>query len=235
MLRATLLFIAATGAMPAQTPAYEVASIKPNLSAGSHSSTHGSTGQIVFTNVTLKRLIERAYKVKPFEITGPAWIEDVAFDITAKYPSGIQKEDDRTLMLRTLLTERFKLVVHRETKSMSGYALVSAKNGFRLQPVEPGGNDTHVEGGRVKVLTAKKISMDILAGIAADDLGETVVDQTGIAGVYDLELRWTSDDTGDAPSLFTALQDTLGLRLQPQKVPVEIVVVDHVERVPTEN
>ena len=180
MLRATLLLLAASGAMPAQEPAYEVASIKPNTSASQCSSIHGSTGQIIFTNVTLKKLIERAYKVKPFEITRPAWIESVAFE---------------------------------------HHCQISAQH----------------EGGRVKAMTTKTISIGILTDIVADNVRETVIDKTGAAGVYDLELRWANEDGDDTPSLFTALQETLGLRLQPQKVPVEIVVADHVDRLPTEN
>jgi uncharacterized protein (TIGR03435 family) len=222
-------------------PAFEAASVKPNTSNSGSSSSHGSKGQIVFTNLTLKRLIERAYNVKPFQVTGPGWVENVSFDIAAKYPPDTSN-DDRLLMLRTLLEDRFKLAVHRTSKEMPGFALVVAKGGFKLKPVEPGGSGTDSNGGRVRTMTATKTSMAQLADFVARSLGETVVDKTGIVGVYDFELRWTTDeqnpdgvDAASAPSLFIALQETLGLRLQPQKVPVEIVVVDHVERVPIEN
>ena len=127
---------------------------------------------------------------------------------------------------------------------MPGYALVVAKKGFKLKPVEPGGTSTNSNsnGGRVVTLVATKNSMAQLADFVARRLGEVVVDKTGLDGVYDFELRWINDDqaSSDAaadavPLLPIALQETLGLRLQPQKVPVEIVVVDHVERVPVEN
>ncbi|HXB71735.1 MAG TPA: TIGR03435 family protein [Candidatus Acidoferrales bacterium] len=240
-----MIVLLAAGAVLAQPqsarPAYEAASVKLNTSGSGNSSSKGSKGQIVFTNQTLKRLIERAYSVKPFQVPGPGWMETVHFDIAAKYPPD-SKDDDRSLMLRTLLEDRFKLAVHRESKDMPGYALVVAKSGFKLKPVEPGGSDTNTNGDRVRTLTAKKTSMAILTDLVARWLGEVVVDKTGIDGVYDFELRWTNDDqpangidAAAAPSLFTALQETLGLRLQPQKVPVDIVVVDHVERVPTEN
>jgi len=248
MLRALsggVIVLLAASALSAQAqdahPAYEVASVKLNTSGSGSSSSHGSTGQIVFTNQTLKRLIEQAYSVKPFQVTGPGWMETVRFDIAAKYPPDT-KSDDYARMLRTLLEDRFKLAVHRESKDMPGYALLVAKRGFQLKPVEPGGSGSHSTGGRVRTLTAKKTSMAQLADFVARGLGEMVVDQTGIDGVYDFELRWTNDDqissdidADAAPTLFTALQETLGLRLQRQKVPVEIVVVDHVERVPTEN
>jgi uncharacterized protein (TIGR03435 family) len=242
---AGLIVLFAGGAFLAQPqnghPAYEVASVKLNTSGSGNSSANGSKGQIVFTNQTLKRLIERAYSIKPFQVTGPEWMETVHFDIAAKYPPDT-KNADRPLMLRALLEDRFKLAVHRESKDIPGYSLVIAKSGFKLKAVEPGGSDTSSKGGRVRTLTAKKTSMAQLADIVARSLGEIVVDKTGIDGVYDFEFRWTNDDqtssdigADTAPSLFIALQEALGLRLQPQRVPVEIVVVDHVERVPTEN
>jgi uncharacterized protein (TIGR03435 family) len=222
--------------------AYVVASIKPNTSGATGSSSRGSQGQVVFTNQTLKRLVERAYSVKPFQVTGPDWMENLRFDIVAKYPPETE-DDDRSIMLRTLLEDRFKLAVHRESKEMPGYALMIAKRGFKLKPVEPGGrSDTSSSGGRVRTLTAKNISMAHLADFISRNLDQMVVDRTGLEGAYDFELRWTNDDQNSssteadaAPSLFTALQETLGLRLQPQKVPTEIIVVDRVERVPTEN
>ena len=238
------MIVLLAGAVVAQQnsrPAYEAASVKLNNSGSGNTASNGSKGQVVFTNQTLKRLIERAYGVKPFQVTGPAWMETVHFDIAAKYPPDTTN-DDRTLMLRTLLEERFQLAVHRESKDMPGYALVVAKGGFKLKPVEPGGSDTNSQGGRVKTLTAKKTSMAQLADFVARRLGENVVDKTGIDGVYDFELRWTDDDQNPnsndadpAPLLVTAIQETLGLRLQPQKVPVEMVIVDHVERAPTAN
>jgi uncharacterized protein (TIGR03435 family) len=224
---------------PGARPAFEAASIKLNNSASGSSSSNGSRGQVLMSNQSLKRLIERAYSVKPFQVSGPGWLESVHFDIAAKYPEGT-KNADRPLMLRTLLEDRFKLAAHMESKEMQGYALVVAKSGFKLKPVEPGsgGSDTSENGGRVRTLTVKRTSMELLADLMARNLGEMVVDRTGIAGVYDFEMKWTNDDqnTDDSvPSLFTAIQDTLGLRLQPQKVPVPIVVVDHVERAPSDN
>jgi uncharacterized protein (TIGR03435 family) len=142
-------------------------------------------------------------------------------------------------MLRTLLEDRFKLATHVESKEMAGYALVVAKSGFKLKPVEPGGgSDTDHSGGRVQTLRAKGTSMAFLAGLLSRYMGQVVVDRTGIEGVYNFEMKWSADDqnTDDSvPSLFTAIQGTLGLRLQPQKVPAPVVVVDHAERAPTDN
>ncbi len=241
---ALLASVAVAGPQDAR-PAYEAASVKPNSSGSGSSSSDGSTGQIVFTNVSLKRLIERAYNVKPFQVTAPDWVENLHFDIAAKYPPDT-KNEDRSLMLRTLLEDRFKLAVHHDSKEMQGFALVVAKSGFKLKPVEPaGGSSTSDNGGRVRTLTVKHASIPSIADLLARILGETVIDKTGIEGVYDFEFKWTADDmdgstsstnNGDpAPSLFTAVQETLGLRLQSQKGPVDIIVVDHVERVPAEN
>ncbi len=247
-LFAVLFFVALRGASAqiasAQTarPAYEAAEITVNTSGDESSHSDGSRSQIVMTNQTLKRLIERAYDVTPVQVSGPDWLEHARFDIAAKYPLDVKRED-QPLMLRTLLEDRLKLAVHRETREMSGYALGVAKSGFKLKPVEPGGTSTNSSGGLISTLSAKKVSMARLAALLTQFLGQTVVDSTGIDGVYDFDLKWTKDDlsTGqnkgdsDAPSLFTALQEGLGLRLQARKVPVEVIVVDRVERVPSEN
>ena len=237
------LFAASAGLIWAQDPrpAFEVASIKLDNSGSGHSGTDGSPGQIMFTNLTMERLIERAYGVKPSQVQGPDWIENTRFDIVAKYPEGT-KSADHPVMLRTLLEDRFKLAVHRETAEKPGYALMAIKSGFKLKPVEKDGSDTNHQGGRIQTLSAKGTSMAKLADLLSRYLGEVVIDKTGISGAYNFDLRWTSDDEKPnepgiepAPTLFIALQETLGLRLQGQKVPVEMIVVDHLERTPTEN
>jgi bla regulator protein blaR1 len=240
MARTGMLAILAAGAVFAQLqdtrPAYEAAFIKANTSGSGSSSSNGTKGQIVMMNQTMKRLIQRAYGVRPPQVTGPAWMENTAFDIIAKYPPETN-DHDRSLMLRTLLEGRFKLAVHRETREMPGYALMVAKSGLKLKPVEPGSSDTSSNGSKgVVTLTAKKTTMSFLSELLTRQMGEMVVDRTGLDGAYDFELRYAANDqVDDAPPLFSALQETLGIRLQPQKVPVELIVVDHVERVPTEN
>jgi uncharacterized protein (TIGR03435 family) len=223
-------------------PAFEAASIKVNNSVSGNSSSNGSKGQVLMRNQTLKRLIERAFDVQPFQVSGPGWIEDVRFDIAAKYPPD-SKPEDRIAMLRTLLEDRFKLATHKETREMSGYSLVVAKTGFKLKPVDAAaGSDTNGTGARVRTLTAKRTTIASLANLLSRYLGQMVVDNTGIAGAYDFEFRWNAGDQADAPdptdtapSLFTAVEETLGLHLRAQKIPVEIVVVDRVERAPVEN
>lgn len=239
MQRGILVLFAASalGAPPQSArPAFEVASIKLNNSASGDNGTDGSRGQIMFTNLTLQRLIAQAYRVPPFLVSGPGWLEGEHFDIVAKYPPGSNKED-RPMMLRTLLEDRFKLATHMESREVSGYALVPAKNGFKLKPIEAGdGNDTDHSGGRVQTLVARRATIPLLAELLSRYMGQVVVDKSGIAGAYQFELKWSNDDQNtEVPSIFTALQDTLGLHLQPHKVPAQVVVVDHIERMPTEN
>jgi uncharacterized protein (TIGR03435 family) len=221
-------------------PTYEVASVKLNNSGSGNTSSRTSKGQISITNMSLRSVLVNAYQVKEFQIEGAAWLDDVRVDIVAKYPPDT-KIEERALMLRALLEDRFHLAVHMKQREMQGYALVVAKGGFKLKPVEEtNGGSTSSNGGRVRKLVAKQMPIPGLADFIARNIGEMVVDQTGIEGVYDLEIRFTADDqkpddTDPAPSLFTAVQETLGLRLKPEKIPVPIVVIDSIERAPIEN
>ena len=233
----TLLALLTTCCIFSQTPpppAFEAASVKPNTTGSGNSSTHGDKGQIVFTNASLRRLIERAYSIRPYQFTGPDWINNVNFDITARYPADTAK-DQRALMLQTLLAQRFHLVIHRETKEMAAYALVVAKSGLKLETAAPAGHTSSTRGR----FEDEGISMADLADQLARQVDHPVVDKTGLTGTYSLKLEWTPDDaTGDSaigPSIFTALQEQLGLKMQTQKLPVEMIVIDSVDRTPVEN
>jgi uncharacterized protein (TIGR03435 family) len=227
---------------PAARPAFEVASIKVNTGGGGGSSSNGTRGQAVFNNQTLQRLVERAYGVKPSEVFGPDWMSNVRFDVTAKYPAEM-KNEDRPLMLRTLLEDRLKLAVHRETRDLPGYALVAEKGGIKLKPVEATEDDGFDSSGdKVVTMTGKGASMAALADWLARRVGATVVDKSGAPGLYDFKISYAMDDpaaTAKDPdalaSLISEALSPLGLRLRAQKLPVQVVVVDHAERVPTEN
>lgn len=231
--------------------AFEVASIKPNKSGTGNSSTHTSRGEIRFENVSLKRLIERAYDLKDYSLSAPEWLESERFDIVAKPPAkpGGTRGVEYKPLLQSLLVERFKLAYHREPKTIPAYALVVAKGGSKLQPVERGG-ESGTSSGRTRI-TGVKVSMDEIADQLAQQLDKPVQNLTGIDGVFSYKLEWTADeepappkpDGGQpatanvpaGPSLFSALQEQLGLKLEARRLPVEILVVDHVERAPTEN
>jgi uncharacterized protein (TIGR03435 family) len=242
-----LAVLLAAGAAFAQNdakPAFEAAFIKANTTGSGSSSSNGTKGQVVMTNLSLRRLIERAYNVKPFQVISPEWTEGVRFDLTAKYPENT-KRADRPAMLRNLLEERFKLITHGEQKELPGYALMVAKSGLKLKPAEAGadaGTSSNSSNNSV-TLKVTSIPMSDLADYLARRVGSAVVDKTGVEGKYSFELHWTLDDSGGGPSdggaaEFAAVQEaigSIGLHLQAQKVPVQMVVVDHVERVPTEN
>ena len=243
-LLATAFALAVGASAFAQTdkrPAYEVASVKLNTTGSSSSGTDGSPGQIVMTNLAIERLVERAYGVTPPQVIGPEWLGAVRVDVAAKYPPNATAAD-HVAMLRTLLEDRFKIEVHRETRQMNGYALVPAKSGFKLKPVTGCEQDTDHGGGRVQTLSARCTSLSTLAELFSRYLGIVVQDKTGIEGAFDFALKWTNQDAkpgskelDTVPTAFEALPDAMGLRLQPQKVSVEVVVVDHIERAPTEN
>jgi uncharacterized protein (TIGR03435 family) len=217
---------------------FEVISVKPNTSGSYNSHTSTATAGITAENVSLQQLIERAYDVADYSISGPAWLGDDKFDIAAKQPAGTPKGQMR-LMLQSLLAERFGLVVHRESKSLPGYALVVGKKppALHAKPADTGTN-TNTTRGKIK---GTNVSMADLAGLLSRQLEQPVQDQTGLQGVVDLSLEWAPDPgqtdgpANVASSIFTAVQEQMGLKLQAQKITLDVLVVDHVERVPTEN
>ena len=231
-------------------PAFEAASVK--LSTGSPRNFNAGPGQIEIRNYTLHILIVMAYGVGYNSLSGPDWLDSVNLDVVAKLPAsaaGLSPEDRARMtnvMLQGLLAERFKLKVHREEKVVPGYALVVAPGGPKMRRVEP----LQFNRGAVMTggITARSLPVAQIVASATGDLGSPVRDMTGLSGYYEFNLTFTpedkvlagADNTSTAPddrppSIFTALQEQLGLRLEPRKFPIQTVVVDHVERVPTEN
>ena len=236
-MRLALLSIASLAL--AQTPQFDVATIKPaapSTDGRSHTriSTDTDTGKLNYLNVNLKDIIGQAYKVQQYQIAGPPWIDTDRFDIVARFPP---HSDARKLplMLQDLLSDRFKLAIHRETKELPVYNLVVAKGGPKFKPSETSSGITSNSNRTTWHVTAK-VTMLRFAEFLTDEAGRPVVDKTGLAGSYDLTLDWAVDNnvaTNDSgPSLFTAMQDQLGLKLESAKGPVETIVVDHAERTP---
>ena len=227
-------------------PAFEVASIKPSLDPpGSASGIVETNGRINAKNVTLRRCVRGAYNVPESQIVGgPKWVDQDRYYIEAKaaQPAG---DHDLMLMLQTLLADRFKLVLHREQRSLSGYRLMVAKGGMKAQPSAPDRSSAgHSQRGRIE---AQSYTMAQLALKLSEVLQKPVLDTTGIPGKFDLKLEWTPDimqakppsadqrsDPADSISIFVALQEQLGLKLEPVKVPTEVLVIDSAER-PVEN
>jgi uncharacterized protein (TIGR03435 family) len=241
-----------------QKPTFAVASIKLDPKADGADS---HTGPVTLSaQMTLARFIAMAYEVKPYQVTaGPNWIDTEHYDILAKLEhageealppdSTARQRADADVArlhaaLQSLLDDRFHLKLHKETKEMPAYALVVAKGGFKLQESphhEEHGMNSQGSGNQ-RTLTATGADMGRVVTFLARQLDRPVVDMTHIQGFYDFTLSWTPDDlktTGAAdqpalPSLFTVLQEKLGLKLESQKAPVELLVIDSAER-PSEN
>jgi uncharacterized protein (TIGR03435 family) len=300
MWKRLLLVLAAGTAMgqtPASAPAFEVASVKPAapvnrgqvLSGQTHVGMRIDAARVDAGSMSLADLIRVAYRVKPYQISGPDWMASERFDVLAKLPEGASREQVPE-MLQALLAERFKLTVHRESKEYAVYALVVGKSGPKLKEAAPDAEvpaaaedvnpqirvngrgesmSVAISGGGIGTahlsmgpngnmrLEAPRMNMVALADSLSRFFDRPVVDLTELKGTYQVTLDLSMEDLrnaarsaglvgpgrgggGDAASdpggasIFAAVQQ-LGLRLEPRKTPVDIVVIDHLEKTPTEN
>ena len=225
-----LLLVGAAG-LTGQTASFEVASIKPNTSVSGNSSLHFGRGQVRIENYSLRQLVMQAYDLQDYEISAPGWLDDVRFDIVGKGPEGPVAP-----RLQNLLAERFKLAVHRESRTVTGYVLLVDKKGPKLHESTEAGDGWGRGSGSLKTTGTTMARFARLLSVAVT---RPVKDMTGLKGKYDFDLKWATDNGSDdarlPDSLFTALQEQHGLRLEGRKVDIEVVVVDHVEKTPTEN
>jgi uncharacterized protein (TIGR03435 family) len=222
----------------APLPAFEVASVKQSPPGGTGLMSISPPGALRFTatNVSLRILMSLAFGVDDDRISGkPTWLDSERYDVAAKPEGerGLTYEELRPL-LQQLLEQRFNLSIHREKKDSRGYALVVAKGGPKLQKSAGNSDKRYYLRNR---LLFENVSLETLAAVLARPAGRPVMNKTGIQGNYDIHLDYAADGTTDSslPSIFTALKEQLGLELVTRTVPVEIVVIDHVERVPTAN
>ena len=236
---------------------FELTSVKRNVSgSGSGSNRNQPNGSFSGTNLSLRPFIARAYEVRTFQVTGgPRWIDFDRFDIVGR---GREETPNamRPAMLRRLLADRFKLVTHTETREQPVYLLLLARPDGRLGPQlkraplpcgSPGaaavagqtascGVDGSVNGA-VGTITTWGMPMDnIAAALANYAVNRFVINRTGLEGGFDVQLRFAPEGFGpaanradDAPSIFTAVQEQLGLKLEPARGPVPFVVVDSVQ------
>jgi uncharacterized protein (TIGR03435 family) len=227
---------------PDKVPSFSVASIKANgtVSAGATLSMQPGGG-LSYENVTVKGLVAFAYNVREFQIAGgPGWIDTERYDVIAKSESGGNLDQLRA-KVKTLLAERFGLVTRNESREGSLYTLRVARNGSKLIPNKGEGLQARGHAGE---LFATKVSLNMLASLLAARLDRPVLDQTGITGEYDIKMEWDpaievtaqpgNGADGLRPSIFTAIQEQLGLRLNPGKGPIPVVVVADVTK-PTPN
>ena len=243
---------------------FDVATIKPSSPDVRGSSAGSQPNGTFFSKGNpLKDVICSAYGVLTLQcVGGPGWIESDRYDIEAK-PDGSTAEqmlklswkqrgavEDR--MKQALLADRLKLKAHFETREMPIFALVVAKGGLKMHEAKPG--DTYASGLKRSdgkpfgagvfsisgngTVTAQGMSLDTLALNLPGMTGHLVENRTGLTGLYDFTFRYSVADPpppdSNLPSLYTALEEQLGLKLEPEKGPVKVLVIDHVER-PTEN
>jgi uncharacterized protein (TIGR03435 family) len=240
-MRLALGVLAVAGVGMAQPAAsFEVASIKlhpPPITFASGPFIRGS--RVTATALTLRDLIGEAYGVRFDAIAGgPAWLLSDHYDIEAKAEGDatLTKEQEQS-MLQALLADRFQLKVHRETREVPIYALVVGKNGSKMKQSSadaPGNNFVRAGPGGLH-MEATKGTMDKLATQLAVTAGRPVVDKTGLAGYYAFTLDWAAgnsipDADSNTPSMFTAVQEQLGLKLEAATGPIEMVIIDRAEK-----
>jgi uncharacterized protein (TIGR03435 family) len=289
MLHFVIAGVLASVAASAQTaPAreFEVASIRPSapMNRSVHLGVQIDGAQLHCTFFSLKDLLTFAYRLKDYQVQGPAWLPSERFDIAAKLPEGAERPQV-TEMMQTLLADRFKVKLHRESKEFPVYALVVGKGGIRMKESAPapdtgedpkktpftvtangGPQGTTVTLGKGSYFTvgdnkiaATKLTMTAFADMLARFVDRPIVDRTELKGNYDFTVEFTPEDframmirgaiaagvnlppeamrlieNGPGDSLFAAVQ-TLGLKLERRKAPLEVLVVDEASKTPTEN
>ena len=277
-----LASVAAFGQSPSARPEFEVASVKKSAPAQPDQfniGVHIDGAMVRYSYLPMRSYIRMAYGVKDYQVLGPDWLGTENYDIAAKLPDGATRSQ-LPEMLQSLLAERFKLVLHRDTRELPVYALVVGKNGPKLKESAPdpdadagpgakGNVDVAVTvgrgGGAIDLgrgslvsygrdrMEAKKVTLTALADWLTRLLDRPAVDMTGIAGTYDFSLEYSLEElrnllrssTGGARELPAGIPDSgtsifasleaVGLKLEQRKAPIEVVVVDRIERTPTEN
>jgi uncharacterized protein (TIGR03435 family) len=241
MTRLVILAAVHAALCVAQQRAFEVAAIKPSKAddSGYHSRYHN--GRATIDNFTLRQMIVEAYGVRPFQISGgPGWLDTERYHIDAKAEDDL---DEKQLlpMVQVLLADRFHLLMHRDKKEMNAYALVQAKGGLKIHAVEGTGSHSTTHNGK---MTAKHVSMAQLAQMLSRQLDRPVVDETGAPGGFDFTLEYSNErmqkaaEGGGAaagPTIFTALPEQLGLRLEARKVAIEMLAIDRAEKPSIDN
>jgi uncharacterized protein (TIGR03435 family) len=224
---------------------WDVVSIKPHKQLDDSSTMQWNSDGIEFRNTTLHALFLNAFEVRSeSQITGyPAWVNSEHFDIQAKmdaetadkYRKLKSPESGRQWhsFIRQILDERFGMKSHVEKRESPVYNLVVAKQGLKLK--ESADDDKGMSSMGQGKLTAHRAQVGSLAFSLSGTVGRVIIDKTGLTALYDIDLTWSPDNEPDSgPSVFTALQDQLGLKLESAKAPVDVVVIDHIER-PSEN
>jgi uncharacterized protein (TIGR03435 family) len=252
-LLAACTLASAQSASPA--PAFDVASIRPTDPDYRGGTISDSPGTLIMRGVSLRTCVEWAYNIRPYQITGPAWLPDIRFDISAKAadPVGI---DQLRLMLQTLLANRFGMKVHRETRKLPAFSLVVAPGGPKFHDTGSGNASKFVESTKDgdanftedrTGLIAERATMADLTAKLAEPLQRPVVDKTNLKGRYDIRIdllpflnqvgayEENKANLDVISVIVTAFPNQLGLKLEPTKENVDFVIVDSASKTPTEN
>ena len=269
-MRIVLLAMALATAVSAQSPtsdagaSFEVAVVKENKSGDERSQMADPPGRFSAVNVPLREMIEYAWRLRSFQLVGgPSWIGSDRFDVIAKagpVPTSMSQPVAVPMMLRTLLANRFALVMHLEQRALPIYALTLAHRDGSLGPqlkraavdcvavatgraaggpaLSPDGRPRCGWRGGSGILSVNGFPLSQLAQLLSGLLGRSVVDRTGLSGAYDLELTYRRNETlsldrsadSDAPDIFTAVDEQLGLKLESTSGPVDVYVIDRVQK-----
>jgi uncharacterized protein (TIGR03435 family) len=238
-----VLCVFATVVVAQQQLRFEVATIRPSTSVFTYAVVPPrNPGRYALTNASLLDLIRAAYSVRELAVAGgPDWLRRERFDVIATAPAS--QPSQHRLMLQTLLAERFALRVHQDTRQVPVYELVKARSDGRLGPklkVTTGDCSQvkcYLDSGAAALRGTSVAWPEILANGFAD-LDRPLIDKSGLSGSFDIDFSWapfdTSDNRPEQAIKFTAVQEQLGLKLQPAVGPVELLVIDSAER-PTPN
>lgn len=232
MRRAGLLALAAAGLLFAQK--FDVAAIRVNGDLAADPNVNSLPGgRLIVTSQSLRDLLKFAFDLKDFQIDGaPGWADGDRYDIDAK-ASAAESGVNVRLLVRSLLEDRFGLKDHIETRELTIYSLRLAKGDLKVRRHDEGtGTTARTACGH---MTGQRVTSDVIAKMLSRYLGREVHDDTGLPGKYDFELTWTPDSgpcpgAAEGPSIFTAVQQQMGLRLESTRGPVQVLVVDGVEK-----
>jgi uncharacterized protein (TIGR03435 family) len=244
---------AASASLAQPAPAFEVASIKANINPQSPTFYQAANDRLSIGNVRPRMLISLAYEVDPDQVSGgPEWLDNDRFDILAKAAAVFAAETQWRAMLRTLLVDRFRLVVRREARPTNVFALVRARPDGPLgkslrraaasceelartsSPADPCGVYAANSADSTGRMSVRGSPMDMLTSLLRGEVGQLVRDETGLAGAFDWDLvfapRRRLEPDANAPSIFTAVQEQLGLKLEPRRGTRDVIVIEQVEQ-----
>jgi uncharacterized protein (TIGR03435 family) len=225
-MRSALVLLFASAAFA--QPAFEVTSVKLSEPGQPGMGMHNDAGRLILNNTTLRFAIRFAFDIQDFQFAGaPKWVDSDHFEIEGKCAEAATYQQ-KLAMLQTLLADRFQMKFHRETREVPGYALIPAKGGLKLTKAKNPDGPTGSSTGPTLVAGTNQ-TMAGLASMLSSNLGRLVIDETGHKDRFDFRLNWASTPDEPPPSVFTLIQE-LGLRLEARRVPVEMFVIDSVEK-----